>query len=132
MTRGCVENLSRDELQGVIAHEFSHILNGDMRLNIRLIGIVHGILLVGLIGYYTLRIAAASGSRRSSNDKGGGGLPILGLGLGLMAIGFIGTLIGNLIKAAVSRQRNFSLTHQPYNSRVTPMVSLGRSKKSGD
>jgi Zn-dependent protease with chaperone function len=65
VTRGCVENLSRDELQGVIAHEFSHILNGDMRLNIRLIGIVHGILLVGLIGYYTLRIAAASGGGRS-------------------------------------------------------------------
>lgn len=107
VTRGCVEQLSRDELQGVIAHEFSHILNGDMRLNIRLIGIVHGILLVGLIGYYTLRIAAASSGRRSSNNKGGGGLAFLGLGLGLMAIGFIGTLIGNLIKAAVSRQREF-------------------------
>jgi len=108
VTRGCVENLSRDELQGVIAHEFSHILNGDMRLNIRLIGIVHGILLGGLIGYYTLRIAAASGGRRSSNDKGGGGAVFLGLGLGLMAIGFVGTLIGNLIKAAVSRQTGIS------------------------
>lgn len=107
VTRGCVEQLSRDELQGVIAHEFSHILNGDMRLNIRLIAIIHGILLVGLIGYYTLRLAAASGSRRSSNDKGGGAVPVIALGLGLMAVGFAGTLIGNLIKAAVSRQREF-------------------------
>ena len=107
VTRGCAEQLTRDELQGVIAHEFSHILNGDMRLNIRLIAIVHGILLVGLIGYYLLRIAAASGSRRSSNDKGGGTVPFIALGLGLMAIGFAGTLIGNLIKAAVSRQREF-------------------------
>jgi len=107
VTRGCVEQLSRDELQGVIAHEFSHILNGDMRLNIRLIAIIHGILLVGLIGYYTLRLAAAGGSRRSSNDKGGGAAPFIALGLGLMAVGFAGTLIGNLIKAAVSRQREF-------------------------
>ena len=132
VTRGCVENLSRDELQGVIAHEFSHILNGDMRLNIRLIGIVHGILLVGLIGYYTLRIAAASGSRRSSNDKGGGGLPILGLGLGLMAIGFIGTLIGNLIKAAVSRQREFLADASAVQFTRDPNGIAGASKKSGD
>ena len=51
VTRGCIEQLSRDELQGVIAHEFSHILNGDMRLNIRLMGVLHGILVLALIGY---------------------------------------------------------------------------------
>ena len=55
VTRGCAEQLSRDELQGVIAHEFSHILNGDMRLNIRLIGVLHGILIIGIIGYFLLR-----------------------------------------------------------------------------
>lgn len=131
VTRGCVENLSRDELQGVIAHEFSHILNGDMRLNIRLIGIVHGILLVGLIGYYTLRIAAASGGRRSSNDKGGGGLAFLGLGLGLMAIGFIGTLIGNLIKAAVSRQREFLADASAVQFTRDPNGIAGALKKIG-
>ncbi len=131
VTRGCVENLSRDELQGVIAHEFSHILNGDMRLNIRLIGIVHGILLVGLIGYYILRIAAASGGRRSSNDKGGGGLPFLGLGLGLMAIGFIGTLIGNLIKAAVSRQREFLADASAVQFTRDPNGIAGALKKIG-
>ena len=131
VTRGCVENLSRDELQGVIAHEFSHILNGDMRLNIRLIGIVHGILLVGLIGYYTLRIAAASGGRRSSNDKGGGGAVFLGLGLGLMAIGFVGTLIGNLIKAAVSRQREFLADASAVQFTRDPNGIAGALKKIG-
>ena len=131
VTRGCVEQLSRDELQGVIAHEFSHILNGDMRLNIRLIGIVHGILLVGLIGYYTLRIAAASGGRRSSNNKGGGGLAFLGLGLGLMAIGFIGTLIGNLIKAAVSRQREFLADASAVQFTRDPNGIAGALKKIG-
>jgi Zn-dependent protease with chaperone function len=107
VTRGCVEQLTRDQLQGVIAHEFSHILNGDMRLNIRLIAIVHGILLVGLIGYYVLRAAAATGHRRSSKDKDGGAIPLFLFGLGLVVVGFAGTLIGNLIKAAVSRQREF-------------------------
>ena len=131
VTQGCVEDLSRDELQGVIAHEFSHILNGDMRLNIRLIGIIHGILLVGLIGYYTLRIAAVSGGRRSSNNKGGGGAVFLGLGLGLMAIGFIGTLIGNLIKAAVSRQREFLADASAVQFTRDPNGIAGALKKIG-
>ncbi|MDA3970510.1 MAG: M48 family metalloprotease, partial [Desulfobulbaceae bacterium] len=98
VTRGAIRKLSRDELQGVIAHEFSHILNGDMRLNIRLMGILHGILLLGLIGYSILRF-----SPRSRNSKGGGGVMVLGFGL--VVIGFAGTFFGNLIKAAVSRQR---------------------------
>ena len=109
ITRGAVEQLSRDELQGVVAHEFSHILHGDMRLNLRLIAIVHGILVLGLLGYYAMRIAASSGgSRRSSNKEGGGAVAaILLLGLALMIIGYVGTFFGSLIKAAVSRQREF-------------------------
>ena len=109
VTRGCVEQLTRAELQGVIAHEFSHILNGDMRLNIRLIGILNGILIIGMIGYFVLRITAFSGSGRSrSREKGGGAaLAILAIGAGLTVIGFMGTLFGNLIKAAVSRQREY-------------------------
>jgi len=99
VTRGTIAFLSREELQGVIAHEFSHILHGDMRLNIRLIGILHGILLIGLIGYYILR----STGRSRSKDSGA----ILGLGIGLLVIGFTGTFFGNLIKASVSRQREF-------------------------
>ena len=104
VTRGAVDQLTRDELQGVIAHEFSHILNGDMRLNIRLIGLLNGILIIGILGYFMLRITAFSGrgsSRRSSP------LPLLALGAGLMVVGFFGTFFGNLIKAGVSRQREF-------------------------
>ncbi|MCW8831280.1 MAG: M48 family metallopeptidase [Gammaproteobacteria bacterium] len=103
ITRGAIEKLSRDQLQGVVAHEFSHIFNGDMRLNIRLIGILHGITIIGTIGYYMLRSGSRSSSRRSKNNGGG----IVFLGLGLMAIGYAGTFFGNLIKSAVSRQREF-------------------------
>jgi len=107
VTRGAAEAFTRDELQGVIAHEFSHILNGDMRLNIRLIGLLHGILIIGMLGYFVLRMAAFSGGGRSRSRQGGSPLPMLALGAGLMAVGFFGTLFGNLIKAAVSRQREF-------------------------
>ncbi|MEJ2362637.1 MAG: M48 family metallopeptidase [Gammaproteobacteria bacterium] len=103
VTRGCIEVLSRDELQGVIAHEFSHILNGDMRMNIRLMGILHGILVIGLVGYFILRSTAYSRSSRRDNNVG----PILGLGLGLIVIGFAGSFFGNWIKAALSRQREY-------------------------
>ena len=117
ITRGAVNNLTRDELQGVIAHEFSHILNGDMRLNIRLIGVLHGILLLSMIGYVVMRMlmnantSSRSGSRSSSNDKkdGGGGilLAIFLIGLGLYIIGYVGVFFGHLIKSAVSRQREY-------------------------
>jgi Zn-dependent protease with chaperone function len=110
VTRGCIEQLSRDELQGVIAHEFSHILNGDMRLNLRLIGVLFGILLLTVLGRAMLRIGFYSGgSRRSSrNEKGGGGAAaIMFLGFALVVIGYIGVFFGRLIKSAVSRQREF-------------------------
>jgi Zn-dependent protease with chaperone function len=107
VTRGAAEAFTRDELQGVIAHEFSHILNGDMRLNIRLIGLLHGILIIGMLGYFVLRMAAFSGVGRSRSRENSSPLPMLALGAGLMAVGFFGMLFGNLIKAAVSRQREF-------------------------
>ena len=100
VTRGTIETLSREQLQGVIAHEFSHILHGDMRINIRLIGVLHGIMVLGLIGYHLLR--GSMYSRRSKNSGG-----IVFLGIGLIVVGFVGTFFGNLIKAAVSRQREF-------------------------
>ncbi|MGI9457564.1 MAG: M48 family metallopeptidase, partial [Aeoliella sp.] len=106
VTRGAIENLSRDELQGVIAHEFSHVLNGDMRMSIRLIGILHGILLLGLLGRMILRSAAYSGGG-SSRNKGGGILALFAAALALIIIGFVGSFVGGLIKAAVSRQREF-------------------------
>ena len=104
ITRGAIEKLSREQLQGVIAHEFSHVFNGDMRLNIRLIGVLHGITIIGMIGYFLLRTGGRSSSRRSKNDGAGG---ILALGVGLFVIGYAGTFFGNMIKAAVSRQREF-------------------------
>ena len=106
VTRGCVQQMSRDELQGVIAHEFSHILSGDMSLNIRLMGTIHGILMIGIIGYFLLRSSMFAGrGRRGGRDNNA--MVMLGAGLGLMIIGFLGTLFGNLIKASVSRQREF-------------------------
>lgn len=113
VTRGAVEQLSRDELQGVMAHEFSHILSGDMRLNMRLIAVLHGIVLLGLTGGAILRgfyFASWAGSgRRSSRDGGGGGaiVAIMAIGAALAVIGYIGVFFGNWIKAAVSRQREF-------------------------
>ncbi|MDP1930733.1 MAG: M48 family metallopeptidase [Gammaproteobacteria bacterium] len=100
ITRGAIEKLSRDELQGVVAHEFSHILHGDMRLNIRLIGILHGIMVLGMMGYYLVRT-----TRYSRRSKNGGNIAVVGIGL--MVIGYAGTFFGNLIKSAVSRQREF-------------------------
>jgi len=115
VTRGCMELLSRDELQGVIAHEFSHILNGDMRLNMRLIGVLHGILVIGLLGQalmrgtfkrsrYRYRYLDSDPARR----RGGGGVMQTFLpGLALRILGSIGVFFGRLIKAALSRQREF-------------------------
>ena len=102
LTRGCIEKLSRDELQGVVAHEFSHIFNGDMRLNIRIVGLLNGILIIGLLGYWLLR-----GSHFSSGRNNRGRVALFGIGAGLIVIGYTGTFFGNLIKSAVSRQREF-------------------------
>lgn len=106
VTRGTLEALTRDELQGVIAHEFSHILNGDMRLNMRLIGVSFGILVIALTGRMILRGLAHS---RGSSGRNEGQVLLLGMALGLMlvAIGYIGVLFTRLIKAAVSRHREF-------------------------
>tara|TARA_B110000305_G_scaffold87228_1_gene98330 strand:- start:2056 stop:3948 length:1893 start_codon:yes stop_codon:yes gene_type:complete len=98
VTYGAMESLTRDELQGVIAHEFSHILNGDMRLNIRLMGILYGILMLALVGRAVLYGVRGRGRTNTA---------VLVLGVGLMFVGFLGQFFGNLIKAAVSRQREF-------------------------
>ena len=100
VTRGCLEKLNREQLQGVIAHEFSHVLNGDMRLNIRLIGLLYGIMVIAIVGRGLLR-----GSGRSRNNKGGGQTMLLALAL--MVIGYVGQLFGRIIQSAVSRQREF-------------------------
>ena len=98
VTRGTLDRLNRDELQGVIGHEFSHILNGDMRLNIRMIGVLGGILLLTTLGCMLARSSSRSDSKGSS---------FVLLGFGLIAIGYIGLFFARLIKAAASRQREF-------------------------
>ena len=105
VTRGTLELLDRDELQGVIAHEFSHILNGDMRLNIRMMGVLFGIMVLGLIGRMILRGSyhtSLISSRRNRNAPA-----IMVLGLGLTILGWIGVFFARIVKAAVSRQREF-------------------------
>lgn len=99
VTRGALEQLSRAELQGVIAHEFGHVLNGDMRLNTRLIGLLFGLLVIAIVGRTVLRFTP-----RSSGRKRGGGA-ILVAALAVMVLGYIGLFFGRLIQAAVSRQR---------------------------
>ena len=107
VTQGAIEQLDRRELQGVIAHEFSHIFNGDMRLNMRLIGILYGILVIGGVGYYMLRAASRGAVMRGRSGNKNSAVPFMALGGGLMVIGYAGTFFGNLIKSAVSRQREF-------------------------
>src|SRR5262249_31401528 len=106
VTRGAVEKLTREELQGVIGHEFSHVLNGDMRLNLRLLGVLHGILLIALIGWAILRSMRYVRSGRGK--KGGGAIAVvLMLGAAFLVIGWIGVFFGRLIRSAVSRQREY-------------------------
>ena len=109
VNRGTIETLNRDELQGVIAHEFSHILNGDMRMNIRLIGILFGIQVLTMIGYFIFRsLGYSGGGRRSSNkDSGQAIMVIFAIGGALVAFGLIGQFFARLIKASISRQREY-------------------------
>ncbi len=110
ITQGALDKLNRDELQGVIAHEFSHIFNGDMKINIRLIAILHSILLIGLIGRFALRtLRFGSGSSRSSKKGNSGNimLIILAVGIVMTIIGYTGTFFGNWIKSLISKQREY-------------------------
>src|SRR2546425_7164127 len=104
VTRGALENPNRDELQGVVAHEFSHILNGDMRLNVTLIGVIAGIVLFGSIGAFLMGGGRSEGGE---NARARFDFRLFLLGLALWIIGSIGVFAGRLIKAVVSRQREF-------------------------
>lgn len=130
VTRGTVETLGRDEMQGVMAHEFSHILNGDMRLNIRLIGILFGILAIGLLGQGMLRVAIYA-PRGRSRDRGNITLLLLVLGAGLALIGSVGMFFGNLIKAGISRQREFLADASAVQFTRNPSGIGGALKKIG-
>lgn len=127
VTKGCVDQLTRDQLQGVIAHEFSHILNGDMRLNLRMIGVLHGILLLGLVGRELLRIAGRTGGRGKNNP----GLYLLLIGLVMLVLGFLGMFLGNLIKAAISRQREYLADASAVQFTRNPEGIAGALKRIG-
>ena len=100
VTRGTLTTLNRAELQGVIAHEFSHILNGDMKLNVRLMGLLFGLLMIALIGRTVLR-----GATRVRGDRKGGVIIVVLIALAVLIVGYVGLFFGRLIQAAVSRSR---------------------------
>lgn len=103
VTQGTLEKLSRSELQGVVAHEFSHIFNGDMRINIKMMGVIFGIMVIAILGRKFL--VGSSYRSRSSRNKNGGG--VLAIGLALMAVGYIGLFFARWMKSALSRQREY-------------------------
>jgi Zn-dependent protease with chaperone function len=125
VTRGCIERLTRDELQGVVAHEFSHILNGDMRINLRLMGLIFGLTLITVTGSILLR----SSRFRTSRRGGANVLPLIGIGL--LVAGSIGTLFGSMIRAAVSRQREHLADSSAVQFTRNPQGLAGALKKIG-
>ena len=124
ITRGSLEILNREELQGVVAHEFSHILNGDMLLDLKLVGFLHGILLIALIGRSILH-----GSSRSRSNKNSGGAALFGLVL--LLLGYLGVLFGKLIKSGVSRQREYLADASAVQFTRNPHGLAGALKKIG-
>ena len=135
VTRGTLEKLSREELQGVVGHEFSHILNGDMRLNMRLTALVFGILFLGLAGrgiLWTLRFQSLGGSRDREGKNSGGMLIAIGfVGLALLILGYVGYFFGRLIQAAVSRQREYLADASAVQFTRNPGGLSGALKKIG-
>lgn len=131
VTRGCMELLSRSELQGVIAHEFSHIRNGDMKLNMRLIGFIFGILVLMIVG--RILLSSLRYARPSRNNKEGGGLLVVLLvsGLVLFLVGAVGGFFARLIQAAVSRQREFLADASAVQFTRDPGGLIGAFKKIG-
>jgi Zn-dependent protease with chaperone function len=129
VTQGAITLLSRDELQGVIAHEFSHIYNGDMRLNTGLVAVVHGILVLGLAGSFILR--GMEDVRRTPVDRSRPAILAVMAGTILCIVGYSGTFFGNLIKAAVSRQREFLADATAVQYTRDPQSIAGALKKIG-
>ncbi len=131
VTRGALQKLTRDELQGVIGHEFSHILNGDMRLNVRVSAVIFGILVLGLAGRGIL-MSMRYGRYGSSREKGNSGLAlVLGAGTALMVVGYVGYFFGRLIQASLSRQREFLADASAVQFTRNPSGVTGALKKIG-
>ena len=130
VTRGTLEKLNRDELQGVVAHEFSHILNGDMRMNIRLVAVLFGIFFLTIIGRGLLRILANTTGRNRKSDTRVL-IVVVASGVVLIVIGYIGYFFGRLIQAAVSRQREFLADASAVQFTRNPGGITGALKKIG-
>jgi Zn-dependent protease with chaperone function len=128
VSRGCLQYLTRDELQGVVAHEFSHILNGDMRLNIRLIALIFGIIALSIVGRILMW---SSGGRSSSSDRRDSRGAMILFGLGLFLLGLVGAFFGRLIQAAVSRQREYLADASAVQFTRNPDGIAGALKKIG-
>jgi Zn-dependent protease with chaperone function len=136
VTKGAMQFLTRDELQGIIAHEFSHILNGDMRLNIRLVSWLHGILWIALVGRGLLEAARHCIPWNSESDdlkKGGLGLFFIGsfVGVIIYGLGSAGAFFGRLIKSAVARQREFLADAAAVQFTRNPLGLANALKKIG-
>lgn len=132
VTRGTLQRLSREELEGVVAHEFSHILNGDMRLNMRIIGLVFGLVVISIVGRGMLEMLRfQSFGRRRDKEGGGLMLALLALGIGLMIIGSIGVFFGRMIQAGISRQREFLADASAVQFTRNPDGIAGALKKIG-
>lgn len=131
VTRGALQRLSRDELQGVVAHEFSHILHGDVRLNIRLAGYIYGLVILSAIGRFVLRLASDSSSRRSSKDRGGGAAVIAVIGIFFLLFGLLGRLVSVIMSAAISREREYLADATAVQLTRNPDGIAGALKKIG-
>jgi len=137
VSRGALERLSRDELQGVVAHEFSHLLNGDTRLNLQLIGWSFGLLVIALTGRIILNNVSvfggsgSSGSRGRDKNAGGAVVAIMALAVALIVIGYLGYFMSQLLKAAVSRQREYLADASSVQFTRNPLGIGGALKKIG-
>ncbi|MFZ6864283.1 M48 family metallopeptidase [Undibacterium sp. Ji67W] len=132
VTQGSLTRLTRDELQGVIGHEFSHILNGDMRMNIKLIGVLFGIQMIAGFGQELMYWASRFGSSRDREEKGPPiQLVIVVFGAALFVIGYVGIFFGRLIKSAVSRQREFLADASAVQFTRNPETIGGALRKIG-
>lgn len=126
-TRGAINRLTREELQGVMAHEFSHIFHGDMRLNLRLMGWLAGLAVLTVAG--RMLLYSSHVRPRSRSDKGGNPLPLIGMGL--LVLGGISMLFARLIQAAVSRQREFLADASAVQYTRNPQGIAGALSKIG-
>ena len=125
VTQGTLEKLSRSELQGVIAHEFSHIFNGDMRINIRMMGIIFGIMVIAIVG----RKFLYSSRYRLSSSRDNSAGAIIAIGAALMIVGYIGLFFARWMKSALSRQREYLADASAVQFTRDPIGISGALKK---